>query len=237
MKYWIKILLMNNTRLVKNIYNTSKQRYWIDGTNNWCRSIHILAKKYNLLTLWNDESKIYQYQGDAVQLRQKWTSIIYEKIQNIEQEHWLRAINSKPKLRTYRTFKFKLELETYLLSDHRKAARYLLTCIRSGTNKLRIETGRWKKPKEAPEERVCRACLSGEIEDEKHFVLQCKAYNELRNQMIDSIRIKTYNKVNLYTYPKDKLWLMLMNPHRYKVQITESLKEFLQRAMKKRAKI
>lgn len=237
LKYWIKILMMDNTRLIRNIYNTSKQRYWIDGTSNWCRSIHILAKKYNLLNLWNDESRIYQYQGDTLQLRQKWTNIIFEKIRTVEQEHWLRAINRKPKLRTYRTFKFKLELETYLLSEQRKAARYLLTSIRSGTNKLRIETGRWTKPKEAPEERICRACLSGEIEDEKHFVLHCKAYNELRDQMIHSISIKTYNKVNLKTYSKDNLWVVLMNPHRYKVQISEALKEYLQRAMKKRAKI
>jgi hypothetical protein len=237
LKYWIKILLLDDNRLVKNIYDTSKQKYLTEGTNNWCRSLHILAKKYNLLDLWNDETKVYTAQEDNRELRVRWSYILHDKVHRVEQEHWFNSVHRKPKLRTYVSFKSTLQLEPYLLSETHKAGRYLLTSIRTGTNKLRIETGRWKKPKEAPEDRVCRACMSGEIEDEKHFVLDCAAYASLRTQMIDLIRLKTNNNYNLYLNSRDEKWRILMNPLNRKADITEPLKEYLQRAMKKRAKI
>ena len=39
--------------------------------------------------------------------------------------------------------------------------------LRGGTNKLRIETGRWRG--ESQEESVCKVCLCEDVEDERHF--------------------------------------------------------------------
>ena len=84
------------------------------------------------------------------------------------------------KLRTYITLKHKLEREKYLEVSNRYGAPEL-TKIRGGSNRLRIETGRWSKiPKE---ERFCEICVSGEVEDETHFMLFCPAYNNLRENM------------------------------------------------------
>ena len=66
------------------------------------------------------------------------------------------------KLRLYRTLKNDLRRESYLalpLESRRK-----LTEMRSGTQGLRIETGRWEK--EPLEERMCKVCVCGPIEDE-----------------------------------------------------------------------
>ena len=79
----------------------------------------------------------------------------------------MKEMSEKPKLRTYRTLKSKLELEPYLASERNKPARYLLTSIRTGSNKLRIETGRWKRPREKEGERICRMCKSEEVEMRK----------------------------------------------------------------------
>jgi len=231
LKYWIKILLMDENRLVRRIYKGSKHKYMSEGTNNWCKTVHSLAYKYNLLDLWTDEALVHQPQGNS---RDKWTNLIYQKIHAIEQERWLRRMNKKSKLRTYQTFKSKLELEPYLLSDTQKTARYLLTRIRTGTNKLRIETGRWKRPQEALEERVCRVCMSGAVEDEKHFILDCNAYTNLRNEMLDRIRSKTHNRYNLHLEGADRRWIILMNPKDKKAEINEALKEYLKTAWKKR---
>ena len=43
---------------------------------------------------------------------------------------------------------------------------------------IRIETGRFNGLK--PEERVCQLCNSGEMEDEKHFILTCDRYTNQR---------------------------------------------------------
>jgi len=84
------------------------------------------------------------------------------------------------KLRTYITLKHKLEREKYLEIRDRYGAPEL-TKIRGGSNRLRIETGRWSAiPKE---ERFCEICASGEVEDETHFMLFCPAYRDLREKM------------------------------------------------------
>ena len=95
--------------------------------------------------------------------------------------NWLERLEKKPKLRTYQTFKRTLQLERYLSVEKHIEGRYLLTRIRSGTNSLRIETGRRKREQEV--DRICRTCVSGDIENERHFILNCTAYTDLREDM------------------------------------------------------
>ena len=84
----------------------------------------------------------------------------------------------KPKLRTYIKHKKKLEMEKYLNNNDFKGRR-MLSRIRSGTNNLRIETGRYDKLK--IEDRICKICNDG-IEDEEHFLHTCTAYIDLRKE-------------------------------------------------------
>ena len=56
MKYWINILLMQETRLVKKVYNHSKQEYLTKKKRNWVRTIHQLVVKYDLHDIWRDET-------------------------------------------------------------------------------------------------------------------------------------------------------------------------------------
>ena len=59
-----------------------------------------------------------------------------------------------------------------LVHRYRKG-RCFLTAFRTGSNKLRIETERWKKKqKEKEEERICMSCMNGKIENEKHFLIR-----------------------------------------------------------------
>ena len=82
-----------------------------------------------------------------------WLKLVFENINKVEEEEWKAEINAKPKLRLYKTIKSKLELEEYLLVNRYRKGRGFLTALRTGSNKLRIETGRWKKQEER--ERVC----------------------------------------------------------------------------------
>ena len=88
-------------------------------------------------------------------------------------------MHHKPKLRTYQQ----------LTKD--REAREAMTRLRGGTNELRIETGRYAitnrdRPLELSERR-CLICMSGEIEDETHFVLDCSVYEDLRQEMLDVV--------------------------------------------------
>ena len=230
---------MNERRLVKKVYQSSKDFYLKQRrknkeeelekeTKNWCSNIHKLVTKYDLLDLWRDEQKINENTQEG------WNKYIYKRVQQVEQKEWLRRINEKPKLRAYATFKTKLELESYLISESNKAARYLLTSIRTGSNKLRIETGRWKKPKEKIEERTCISCRSNQVEDEKHFILDCTHHQIIRNIMFETIKINTNNVVDLDTVSREEKWQTLMNPLNMKKEINEALKIFIKQAIRNR---
>jgi mRNA deadenylase 3'-5' endonuclease subunit Ccr4 len=59
--------------------------------------------------------------------------------------------------------------------------------LRGGTNRLRIEQGRYEK--EEVEKRICLFCDSQQVEDEKHFMLTCKRYEDLREKLWQKVEI------------------------------------------------
>ena len=110
----------------------------------------------------------------------------------------------------------------------------MLTSIRTGTNMLRIDAGRWAQPREAVQNRVCRACMCGEVEDERHFILDCKAYENLRNGMIANIRFSSVH-IDLSRLNREAAWTFLMDTK--KPEIFEALKTYVYNAMRLRSRI
>ena len=97
----------------------------------------------------------------------------------------LLRMNKKPKLRLYRTIKDQLCRENFLMEMKREEFRQLVM-LRSGTNCLEIEKGRWRREK--IEDRTCMVCMSDSVEDEEHFLLGCPMYASQRAQMFEEIR-------------------------------------------------
>jgi len=164
-------------------------------------------------------------------LKKYWEGALWKKIQDVEEREWRVAMEKKTKLRTYRTFKKKLELERYLLSEKEKEGRYLLTRLRTGTNKLRIETGRWKRPFVKAEDRVCLQCEGGrigQIEDERHFLLHCSRYQNLRDELFQSIGAR----INTFWYQSaEGQWQILMSNEKKPGEVSDLLKKYVRRAM------
>ena len=62
-----------------------------------------------------------------------------------------------------------------------KSRRSLLARFRLGVFSIAIETGRYNR---VPlQERLCCICHNGEIEDEIHFLCNCKAYENERQKL------------------------------------------------------
>ena len=57
--------------------------------------------------------------------------------------------------------------------------------LRGGTVAFQIEMGRWHGLKR--EQRVCKECGSGEIEDVCHWLLQCSAWYHLRQPLLEAM--------------------------------------------------
>ena len=160
---------MPSRRLVTQVYAFSRARYEAGEQSRWCKHTHALLTELGMEDLW--------LRGYITQKEEKnWDSTLRAKIHTREEEQWKERSITKPKLRTYNTFKHSLSFEEYLTHDN-KHNRQTMTRMRGGTNELRIETGRYANTNRDRrleiEERRCLLCMSGEIEDEKHFLLDC----------------------------------------------------------------
>ena len=91
----------------------------------------------------------------------------------------------KSKLRLYRCLKTELREEEYLRWAVTVEQRSLYARLRSGTHPLDIEVGRWYQKPEA--ERVCYVCLTGKVESEAHFLLDCYRYNWQRDKLFKAV--------------------------------------------------
>jgi hypothetical protein len=109
------------------------------------------------------------------------------------------------KLRTYRTFKTCFQEEPYLniLTDRELRRGYAR--LRTSSHTLHIETGRFVKT--PPQLRLCQLCHSGEVEDETHFLINCKLYTDDRDHLFANINNTCPNFTTL-SPPNKMIWLL-----------------------------
>ena len=98
-----------------------------------------------------------------------------------------KRISGGNKLRTYRSFKVVFAWEHYLSAVTNRSHLTALARFRTSCHSLEIETGRYHKPPIPCEQRVCRICKSGEVEDEHHFVLDCQPLDHLRHNLLKTV--------------------------------------------------
>ena len=183
LKFWGKIVgSMPPSRLVKQVYAHSRARYDAGQKSRWCQYTHTLLTELGMEEIWQ--------QGTLECDEKAWDKKLRENIHLREERAWRDRMKTKPKLRTYIALKDKLACESYLSHDDAQA-RQVMTRLRGGTNELRIETGRYpitnRDRKLEVHERRCLLCMSGEVEDEKHFVLDCVVYEDLRKKMFEVV--------------------------------------------------
>ena len=77
-------------------------------------------------------------------------------------------------LRTYRTFKTVFAWEHYLSAVTNRSHLIALARFQTSCHGLQIEVGRYHKPPIPPELHYCTVCKSGEVENECHFIHDCK---------------------------------------------------------------
>ena len=85
-----------------------------------------------------------------------------------------------PKLRTFVKFKNFSRTPSYLTKPLSFIQRKFIAKIRLGCLEIRIETGRYARPRLTEEARTCQVCQSQEVENEVHFLFNCQAYQAER---------------------------------------------------------
>jgi hypothetical protein len=213
----------------------------IANKNNWAGKIKHTLDRLGLSFLIQQNTYInYNDKGESVNLTESGLKRLHSDIKQrlVDQEFqtWEEEICndskkqfSRNKLRTYRTFKTSYTRESYLKQISNINHRISLTKLRISDHRLHIETGRYTKPYTVVEDRICQLCKSG-VEDEKHFLVSCNAYNNERTQLISEIEKLTRCQFNLLN--KEDQFQLLINPPN---AIQRQVAKFVSECLKKRS--
>ena len=105
--------------------------------------------------------------------------------------YWNQTLQQSQKLSFYCTIKDDYSPSPYLVLTRKNPSRKALVRFRISSHQLRIETGRYEKiPRD---ERICYFCTGNKTEDENHFLLDCKAYSQIRDVFFS----KRENQLNI----------------------------------------
>ena len=151
----------------------------IEGKNFiWLSSVNGILNECGLAYIWNTQT----FQNT------KWLKL------NIKQtlidqfiQLWSSLIQNSPKALNYRIFKEQLKTENYLhtLDDN---CLFEFCKFRTLNHKLPIEYGRWHNI--ARNMHFRNLCNQNEIGDECHYILECKFFNSIQKDYIDTYFIK-----------------------------------------------
>ena len=117
-------------------------------------------------------------------------------------------IYKHPILRTYSMIKQDFGPEKYLEAISDSRYRMATSKLRASSHTLEIEWGRYTKPKTAISKRLCPVCYT--VEDEVHFLINCKLYEPKRQRLFLMISEKRQNFQSLNVV--EKITFLLSNP-------------------------
>lgn len=164
LQLWNRINKMPNNRLTKHIFN-----YFYENNNgrNWFSNVKDILKVTGI-NAYHDKT-ICDLNICEVKLFDHWKT------------EWIKNVNKKAKLRSYKLFKNSYKAEDYVLSFLPKYKRSLLAKFRCGILQLRIESGRYVNLK--VDDRICQMCSLHNVEDEIHFLCTCPFYVDIRKKL------------------------------------------------------
>ena len=115
-------------------------------------------------------------------------SVYRDHVNNVDAAMWNKKVWDDKgnevngnKLRLYRCHKPKILVESYVTTMMPFAHRKFLAMLRCGSLPLEIELGR--RSKIPLHNRICKLCNTN-VEDEVHLLLQCPAYDDLRENIV-----------------------------------------------------
>ena len=202
--FWLHILASPSDSLLHNAYlNTYKDNY--EGSDNkWMMLIRYTCKTFGLDQIWENHS-VQKREIPAImkslKVRLKGEFISF----------WEKSISQmSERLNVFYNSKSKtgFVLEKYLITVNNMKHRQTLTKLRIGAHQLAAETGRYKKIPKA--NRVCISCDEGVVEDEFHFVMECKQFTDERVIFLDKVALQV-PEFQLMSV-KDKFNAIISNP-------------------------
>ena len=162
-KYWLRILRMEDTRFPKKVY-----RRMIDSCipNCWSNRIRDVLFEYDFQDVWR---------GQRVQNETTFLKELKRRMMCRFDENWNLRLLMSERYTVYRMFKHDHNRERYLYDLDKPVFRDLYIRFRLGMSELHVHRYRYNEPPSL----ICPSCNESE-EDEFHFLFKCPAYENIR---------------------------------------------------------
>ena len=180
-----RLLNSKNTNICKKVFLWDKRLNEGDLVNTWYSEIRNIFHENDLSHIFTNES-IFEIKSTVDAFKKK----MLKKQQNEMQTE----CNLKPKLRTFVQFKNFFETPNYITKPLSFVQRKYVAKLRLGCLELRLETGRWARPKQPVEARTCQVCENqgANIENESHFLFYCQKYRTERKNGFQNWTFQTF---------------------------------------------
>ena len=211
-RQYSRVVCMDNSRLTKKVYLWDRSLNDADEMSSWSSEIRNIFYNCNLNTTY-DHNRPFSLKCTLETMREHF---------KIDQANYLKQeCEQKTKLRTFITFKQFNVMPAYVTKPLTFLQKKHLSKLRLGSLELRIESGRFSRPRLEINERICLVCrdnnlrlnLEPQIETEVHFLFICSHYTALRDTWLESL-IKPANFENLDE--GSKLSIVLNDPDNVK---------------------
>ena len=192
------------------------------GLRNWATHIQCCLRELGYEHIWLQQS-----------CNDEELKCIKSTIVNNYEHAWLAEVTDlgkNPKLRTYCTFKTEFGVEAYLLGLIDSKLIKILSGFRMSCHLLAIEKGRHQKPKVPVEDRVCVYCDKNAIEDEKHFLMECTLYDDIRETFFEkrsSLNLVNNDFKTIMTCDKSLFYLAKALTSMFNKRKTNGMKKIL----------
>ena len=198
----------------------------------WDKSI---SEQYlNLQTWYKEVKSIFT----AHNMSNKFDCVLSRAdIDHLKQSMWVKQTadlkqrcSDMPKLRLYNAINDFGVTPTYLLLPMSFVQKMFLAKLRLSALPLRIETGRFERPRLMEGDRLCQSCNDGQsVENESHFVFDCESYNETRSRWKNKLNIREdFNNM----LPAEKLRAIFKTKDNIKITAQYIISCFDARSMK-----
>ena len=197
LRLWNRLVLMSDDRLTKRVFLWDREQHALTNKSNFSSQA-----KQTLIELNQNNSYTNLEPVDINEMKK----IIVDRDKN----NWLNGIRNKPKLDFLSDIKHEMGVEPFVKINISKYERSLLAQMRYGILQIQLETGRYCNEKR--ENRLCKICNNGVVEDQNHFVWHCAAYNEIRNNFVQLIAGRHANWDNSLNDTDKFVFLFRENP-------------------------
>ena len=176
--FWGKVVREQKGGMVREVYEEGRRRIvrGVAGKKEWCVETRRLLEEVGLGDLWETEE---------VGSERGWKALVRGVMQEREELRWRQGMVGKTTLERYMRIKTTLRKE-WFLSERRVVVKRWVRLRASGSC-LAVSVGRRRGVKR--EDRVCGWCSQDVVEDEDHFLDECRKWRGRRGKMWDEMRI------------------------------------------------